>query len=210
MACITFLHWLSFWLYKAVLHFGELYSITYFLMQFEIMYPRLIICYFIHKYFLITSWKTFWQFVRRPNMRACLLLIEQMCGPPSAIFLHFQNISSKTQCKCFWNSNQVRNLLRSLSCVCFTKFYLSFNNLWTTCRFRSTIFRSTCNRPYALTKFPNPSANCEKMTYIYYHKPYICQHKCPLNLCWGLISFAFSTLLPTILPNRLWVGFVQK
>ena len=52
-------------------------------MRFEIMYPRLIICYYIHVIFLSIPWKPFKQFARRPNMNA-FYLIEHMWGPPSA------------------------------------------------------------------------------------------------------------------------------
>ena len=121
----------------------------------------------LHSSYVTTFINNFWSYLGNHFLRAVLTCVYfcsslSKCGAHQVLsLLYFQNISPKAQCKCFWNANHVRNLLRSIS-LRLILLYNFYNNLWTTCRFRSTIFWSTCNRPYACTEIPNLSANCGK------------------------------------------------
>ena len=158
MAYITFFTLVILLAIQSIYFFGEPYLITYLTIRFERMYPRLIICYYIHKYFLVISWKPLKQFARCPNMR-------RFCSSLSKCGVH-QVLSSK-----YFTKNAMQKLLKFqtwpqsaekyILCLILLK-KIFFNNIWTTCRFRSTRFMSICNRPYACTEFPNLSANCGK------------------------------------------------
>ena len=81
MVYITFFAMVILVAIQGLLAFLVSHTRLLFFMRFEIMYPRLITYYYIHKYFLIISRKPFQQFVRCPNGHAFLLIIEQNVGP---------------------------------------------------------------------------------------------------------------------------------